>query len=194
MSFAAHRAFGRMAFQSPLLKPLRFATTAPLHSGDLNLFMDQIRTPTWIYQIKYNEHIPNKVPLNYKAMFKNLEHISEFMQMMMQTNRSVVSSVLQRFQTTCGCDSEFACQCTCWHENYEVYELFGDVMRPLPTVSQMMQHLDEDLTGVVYRVGHVPRLDDVLPDLPRFQFEVERMIQHEEGDNSFKFELDLISS
>ena len=176
MSLAAKRAFGRMAFQSPLLKPLSFATTAPLYSGDLHQLMDRIRTPTWIYQIKYNERIPHKIPLNYKAMCKNLEHISEFMQIMMQTNKSVVASVLERFQTTCGCDSEFACQCTCWHENYEVYELFGDVMRPLPTVSQMMLHLDEDLTGVVYRVGHLPRLDDDLPGLPRFQFEVERVL------------------
>ena len=176
MSLAARRTFGRMAFQSPLLKPLT-PTSHASKIADLNLIMDRVNTPVWVYQIKYSERMPNQSPLSHSAISRNLEAIAEFIDIMMRMNRSVVNKIQDRFQATCGCDSEYACRCSCWRENYGVYELFGDIMYHPPTVFKMMRDLEEDPAGVTYRIGHVPRLDDQMSDWPRFQFEVERMIE-----------------
>jgi hypothetical protein len=153
-----------------ILKPVSSA----LKVTRLNKCVAKTVFPTWSYRLTYTDKIPGQPELKHTIVCHNIEHVREFMECMMRVNYSIVQDLAKEYHAVCSCSNE--CSCSCWQDNIVVYNLYGDIVRPIPKVSQLLCHLEEDDVGVIYRVGHSPALDDIRPNKPRFQFEVERYV------------------
>lgn len=131
-----------------------------------------LNMPVYYYRINYMDKFPGKLEFKTSTTFGNLKSVTDFIRGMMRMNNQSIITVLQKFKATCSCSDDIVCNCNCFAENPTVYEIFGDVTRPPPTVKQIEYQLYIDWSSFIYRIGHVQRLDEALSHMPRFQFEV----------------------
>lgn len=132
----------------------------------------QVKMPVYQYRIQYKDKFPGQPEFKTDAILGNLKSVADFIEVMIRMNKRPFTTVLERFKAVCSCSEDIVCNCNCFAENPTVYEIFGDVSRPPPTVKQIEYQLHIDGISFVYRVGHTPRLDEQLAHMPRFQFEV----------------------
>ena len=144
-------------------------TISPLKVKRINTY-----SPVWAYRLTYTDKFPGRSEFKHTVTYTNVENISEFMECMVRLNKSMMTELIEEYSAACSCSSDCIYGCYCWQDNMIVYNLYGDIARPVPKPSQLMLHFVEDDVGVTYRVGHSPNLDAIRENKPRFQFEIER--------------------
>ena len=133
----------------------------------------QVKMPVYHYRISYTDKMPDQAEFKMSTTYRNLTSVAHFIDMTIRLNHHYIATVLEKFKEACSCSEDVVCNCNCFGENPVVYEIFGDVSRPPPTVKQMEYQLHIDGSPFVYRIGHTPRIDSQLSHMPRFQFEVD---------------------
>lgn len=129
--------------------------------------------PVRSYKLIYTDKFPGRSEFKHTITYTNVENISEFMEYMVRLNNSMMTELIKEYNTSCSCSYDCMPGCYCWQDNILVYNLYGDIARPVPKPLQLVRHLVEDDVGVIYRVGHSPSLDAIRMDKPRYQFEIE---------------------